>query len=234
MKKICMTLCALAVLIQTTFAKEKPSLIFEVGTVGYEKWYVDSQKIYADGEAISLAVPYTRTVFNPDICIGISVPIYDLSEKVTFGIKGSYDFSLDSYEQDTVTSNMETTMYTHLFSLLPTFSLKKDKATFFIGTGLRFGLNVYDSVQDYEISSHETEYTLYQFFWVAEVGAKYQITEHLSVIGDMGIFVAFYSNTTIERIYTNSRYKDEYEETSIYKGEYPMYFSPKIGICYTF
>ena len=30
------------------------------------------------------------------------------------------------------------------------------------------------------------------------------------------------------------RYKDEYEETSIYKGEYPMYFSPKIGICYTF
>lgn len=234
MKKTICVLCSM-LFVFFVFAKEKPSLIFELGATGYDKSYVDTQKISIDGEAISLSVPYARTVFNPDICLGISVPICDIKDNLFFVIAICYDLLLDSSLQDFPSSWIRADTYTHLGSALPSFYLKKGDAQFFIGTGLRFGISIYDFQQDYTTSYKGTEYLLYQLFWIAEAGAKYRITNHLSIMGTIGISVAFYSSIEIRNSYTYSRGNTTTEdETSSYVGEYPLYFSPKLGICYTF
>ena len=240
--KRALTLVAMGFLtVQAVLAMDSPSLVLQFGAIGSEKKFTHTSTL-ADGS--SVAAPYTRTTFNPTIHAGFDVPLFAITTTSFCNVKLSYDFSWEGQDNPSTSSDDSVTTtytYTHNISLLPELTFVRGKARFFVGTGLSFFITLYEYERSYLYNNsrryYSSEYTLYQLLWTTELGAKYYLTKHVAAIGDVGFSVA------IMTARDDGEYSWKYKGTVTSSGEYssytnnggyPLYITPRIGICYTF
>ena len=81
-----MSLCCLSV-----YAKDSAGITVQAGAVG------GTQTLYSSSYVADSLVsfPYTKTVFYPDVHLGLSLPIHDINENTFWGINLGYDFMWD-------------------------------------------------------------------------------------------------------------------------------------------
>lgn len=231
MKKISLLLCFIG-FVTGAFAKENPSIALEIGALGSKEIY-SKQSYSPDSD-----VPFT---FSPDIHLGFDFPIFDLRDNITFGIKAGYDFSFNTYVYDSDSSNQKTNK--HAISLLPEFAFIKKNLSISIASGLCASFN-FQSTKEVTYSSYSsgtskneqlTKEIVLQVFWISTLGVKYRLTNHIALIGDFSVSVAFLTTQLLhERSFSPSTYGTISYPTYIASGRYPLFISPKIGVCYTF
>ena len=120
-------------------AKDSIGLGLQFGALGSEKKFSSSSTLSGD----TISMPYTKTTFNPNIHVLLSIPFFDINEDCFFGLDLGYNFSWD-YSYNSFTSYQgETYTLSHRFSLMPEFTYSKSNFRTFTGTGLAFGIESY-------------------------------------------------------------------------------------------
>lgn len=228
-------LCAIFLQLPTA-AKDGVSLCVQAGAVGQEKTFTYASSLSSG----SVTVPYTETTFDPCFHVGIDVPMADVSARTFFNIKAGYDFSWEGrYTAPNSDSSLEESSYKlfHTISLLPELTFAKDGLRLFVGTGLAFDIMNY-SYDTRDDSYYSTScYTIYQFFWTTEIGAKYYFMPHFAVIFDLTFSLSClksrrngeYTMKENGSIFAGGTYSDYTNE-----GNEPLLFRPRLGLCYTF
>lgn len=218
-------------------AKDRPSLALEAGAVGSEKTYSQTSTISDD----SISIPYTRTVFSPDVRLGIDIPIKSIRENCFFGLKFAYNLSWEKSNSNSDSITYTDTSMTHAFSIFPELVFVKNDLRFIFGTGISFGINLCKYENTYSSSGYvyqvNQEYTLYELCWTSEIAVKYCLTNHFSVLADLTISVPFgvferNGSYLVRRggyFITGGDYADY-----TYLGRFPMSFCPRVGLSYMF
>lgn len=197
-------------------AKDRPSLALEAGAVGSEKRYTTSSSGY----------PYTRTTFNPDIRLGIDLPITDIKETCFFGLKLAYDLSWEKYNSSSRSAYTDNTTLTHTISFLPELVFVKNDLRLIFDTGISFGINPYKTEKETSSSRSSQEYKILQLLWTSELALKYCLTDHFSAIAGLTVSVPF---VTYYRNGSGNNYED-----ILSVGRYSMNFCPRVGLSYMF
>ena len=211
---------------QSLFAKDGVSASLGVGAVGYERIFSNS----------TTNTTYTHTTFNPDFALRLNVPIVDFKENCFLGLDFGYDISWEKQNSSSGSKISDATIFTHKFTLLPELTFLKGDLRFFVGTGISFGINSYESKNETSSSTTNQEYTFYQIIWASELGLRYYLTEKLSFIASSDILVPFSEfrrggsqTTTSGSTVTKSDYSDY-----TYYGRSSVYFCPKVSVSYSF
>lgn len=211
---------------QSLFAKDSVSVSLGVGAVGYERVLTNS----------STSTTYTKTTFNPDFALRLNFPLVDFKENCFLGLDLGYDISWERQNSSNVSNYADMTLFTHKFSLLPELTFLKGDLRFFVGTGISFGINSYESKNETTSSITNQEYTFYQILWISELGLKYYLTEKLFLAANIDISIPFSefrrggSQTTTS---SGSVTKTDYTDYTYY-GRSSVYFCPKVSVSYSF
>lgn len=209
------------------FAKDSVSVSLGVGAVGYERVLTNS----------STNTTYTKTTFNPDFALRLNFPLVDFKENCFMGFDLGYDISWERQNSSDISNYTDMTLFTHKFSLLPELTFLKGDLRFFIGTGISFGINSYESKNETSSSITNQEYTFYQILWTSELGLKYYLTEKLSLAANIDISIPFSEfrrggsqTTTSGGSVTKTGGYTDYTNN----GRASAYFCPKISLAYSF
>ena len=219
--------------IQTASAKDGNSFGIEFGGIGSEKKYTHSATISGS----TAYFPYTQTTFNPDLRLRLDLPATDISDTCFFNVNLDYDLSWQAYNSSDIDLFQSWSEISNLFTFLPELVFIKDDFRFFFGTGLTFGINSFNSEEKTTSTTINEEFTEYSFLWNFEIGAKYFISEHLSIIADLTFSMPFMilqrdgklSSQESGRASTGSDFADKNTH-----GNTSMQFSPRVGVSYMF
>jgi len=209
-KKLFFLLCIIISFVLPLSAKESIGIIIQLGALGSEKTYYSSSTL--SNETISL--PYTKITFNPNIHIGINIPVSDISEKCFFAFD-SYFNTYASYERVSYT-------FFHKFSLIPVLTFIKSNLHFFAGTGFSFGIEPYKYEFTTNTSKYTDEYNNFKIFWTSKLGIKYRLGKHFFTIADITTFVTLFDT------YNHNDYNSKIS------GDSTLEFLPKFGFMYQF
>lgn len=217
---------------QAIFAKDMQSLGIEFGAIGSEKRLSQTSTISES----KVSLPYTQTLFNPDLRVRVDFPAADIKENCFLNINLDYDLTWNGYSSSDINLFINETIITHLFSFCPELVFEKEDFRFFFGTGGTFGV----SSNEYEIKTNSSisnqELTIYYFIWNFELGTKYFLSEHIAVLADFTISVPLIKlerNGSYSIKQSNKNSSEDYADTNT-NGQASLHFSPKVGICYTF
>ena len=199
-------------------AKEPVGITFQFGAIGSEKTFYNSTTI--SGETV--AMPYSKTSFNPDIHMGVNIPVFDISDICFFNIDLGYDFLWDYSYGSYSSYQQEAYALSHRFSIQPQVTFVKSNFRFFLGTGITFGPEIYRYKVSVKESKSNTDYTTFNILWNFTIGARYQLGNHLSIVADVTFFV---------NLFSSCKYDDCKLKAS---GSSAMEFLPKIGLMYQF
>lgn len=213
---------------QSTFAKDRTSLGLAFGGVGFEKKLTQSATI--SGANVSL--PYTQTVFNPDAQLRLDLPLADIKENCFVSLSLGYDFSWSGYNSSGLTLFEDDLQTVHTFTMLPELVFAKGDFRFLVGTGLSFGISNYESEIKTTSASVTEEYSQYLFSWDLELGAKYHLSEHLTVFTNFTLSMPFVCLFRDGKISDGSNSMD-YDDSNT-NGRASMRFIPRAGISYMF
>lgn len=217
-KKIGFIFVLISLVIIPLSAKDSIGIGLQFGALGSEKVFFSSSTISGD----TISMPYTKTTFNPDIHILLSIPICNINENCFFGINAGYDFSWDFSYGSLTSYQRESYTLSHRFSLMPDFNYLKSNFRTFVGTGLAFGIESYKYESMVNKSYNSDEYTNYKLFWTFNTGLKYKLGEHLSTITDLIFYVNIFDS------YSHDDYKSKTSGSNV------MEFLPRIGLMYQF
>ena len=199
-------------------AKDSVGITLQFGAIGSEKTFYSSTTISSE----TVAMPYTKTSFNPDIHIGINIPVFDVNDICFFNIDLGYDFLWDYSYGSYSSYQQEAYALSHRFSIQPQVTFVKSKFRFFLGTGITFGPEIYRYKTSLKGSKSNEDYTTFNILWNFTTGARYQLGNHLSIVADVTFFV---------NIFSSYKYDDIKLKAS---GSSTMEFLPKIGLIYQF
>ena len=220
---IIVLLCA-----QVVSAKDGISAGLEFGGVGSEKKFTNSSDSYSD--------TYTMTTFDPELQFRFDLPVADIKDNCFLNINLDYKFSWYNSNSSDLTIYAEQSRIDHSFTLQPELVFSKEDFRFFFGTGITFILESYESEVKTTTSKQTAEYKNYIFRWDFELGAKYYLNDHISVLADFTISLPFsilQRDGSVSTTQSGKTTTKDYADTNTH-GSSAMYFSPKVGISYTF
>ena len=199
-------------------AKDSVGISFEFGAIGSEK--KNSSVTMISGNSIS--IPYTETTFNPDIQVGINIPVIDITETCFFSFDLGYNFSWEYSYSSNSSSESQYQILSHRFSVQPQLTFIKPAFKFFIGTGFAFGKQslLFEMISNNSYSKDNQNTSV--FYWNCSTGLKYKFGNHLYGIADFTFFV---------NLYDEYDYKDTTSKSS---GNAKFEINPKIGVMYLF
>ncbi|MBR0030821.1 MAG: hypothetical protein IJP61_00820 [Treponema sp.] len=199
-------------------AKDSVGIGIQIGAIGSEKTYYSSSYISSD----TISMPYTKTTFNPDVHIGMSLSIFDINEISIFGLDLGYDCSWDYSYSNSASYERESYIIYHKISLIPEITFSKSNFRFLIGTGIALGIEPYKYESVLSGSKYTNDYTDFKVLWVIETGAKYKLGNNLFAVAGIDLFVTMFDF-----------YKtDDYKMKS--SGSSAMEILPKMGVMYCF
>ena len=212
----------------------------------YGRIYIEAESDYDYDEAVDRLTKIFGVVGICPVTVAEEMTYESIKEAAirhfrdTFEDTG-YDFSFNTYVYDSDSSNQKTNK--HAISLLPEFAFIKKNLSISIASGLCASFN-FQSTKEVTYSSYSsgtskneqlTKEIVLQVFWISTLGVKYRLTNHIALIGDFSVSVAFLTTQLLhERSFSPSTYGTISYPTYIASGRYPLFISPKIGVCYTF
>lgn len=205
---------------QSAFTMDGKSVALKFGASGYEGKFSDAKSTY------------TWTTYNPDIQLQFNLPAIDIKENCFLALGFSYDLSWARYSSSDLNVYMDDSVFSHIFSLMPELVFSKNDLRFIVGTGFGFGINSYDYEYKTTSSKETSSRKEYHFFWNLEAGLKYYLTENFSLLTDFAISVPVYSMIR-DHEYNKNGSSGTYADISS-NGTAVMYFSPKVGVCWSF
>ena len=213
MKFLQKTVCVLSfcfITMNSLFAKENIGFSLQIGASGTEEVSYSYSTISSD----SVSLPYTRTVFYPNISADITIPVYEINENCIFRLDSCYDFSIDYSISSYQSFNSETITLFHKFSLTPELSFSKDKSNCFFGAGIAIGF------EPYKYTGNQTSsiYNEFKIFWSLKAGASYHLNKRVLATMSATCFYTMFDNN--------------YDETYgvVRFGNYPLVVVPKAGL----
>lgn len=205
---------------QSAFTMDDKSVAMKFGATGYE------------GKFTSGNSTYTLTTYNPDIQLKFDLPAIDIKERCFLSLGFSYDFSWARYSSSDLNVYLDDSLFSHTFSLFPELVFSRNDLRFIVGTGLGVGIYSYDYEYKTTSSKETSSRKEYQFFWNLEAGVKYYLTEKFSLLTDFTISVPFFAMRRNHE-YSNGGTRSTYADISS-NGAASMYYSPKVGACWSF
>ena len=217
---------------QTIFAKDRISAGLEFGAIGYEGKFNHTTTISGS----SVTMPYTRTTFNPDFRVRLDLPVIDIRENCFLSANLDYDFSWYNQSSSDSSAFSNKTILTHYITFQPEIVFSKGNLRFIAGTGLTFGISSAEIEQKTTSTTETEEYKNYTFMWDFELGLRYYLSKHISLLADFTISIPFINlkrNDTYSKTQSGKTTNKIYADTNTHGLSVP-YFSPKVGISYTF
>ena len=196
------------------------SVAIKFGSTGYEGKFSDEKSTYI------------WTVYNPDIQLRLDLPAMDIKENCFLSLGFSYDFLWAGYGSSDLNIYVNETLWEHKFSLIPELVFSKNDLRFIVGTGFSFGITLHDYEYKTTSSRETSSRTDYQFFWNLEAGVKYYVTENFSLLTDFTISLPFFTMAR-DRGYSKDGTSGTYADVNS-SGTAAMYYSPKVGVCWSF
>lgn len=219
-RKILLLVFFTSVCAQSVFSMDEKSVAIKFGAIGYEGKFTNGNSTY------------TRTTYNPDIQLKFDLPVMDVKENCFMSLGFSYDFSWARYSSSDLSAYKDDSVFSHTFSLFPELVFLRNDLRFIVGTGLGVGIYSYDYEYKTTSSTETSSRKEYQFFWSLELGLKYYLTDRCSLLTDFTISVPF---CTMRRNheYNKGGTRGTYADISS-NGTAAMYYSPKVGVCWSF
>lgn len=197
----------------TVSAKDSMGFVFELGAIGSEKTFYSTSTISGD----TITMPYEKTTFNPEVYVGLNIPICDLSEQCFFGIDLGYICCWNYSKESLGSSELVTYIFSHRFVVVPEFVFAKSNFRFAAGTGLAFGIEPYKYESNLSGTKYTTDYTNFKIFWTTKAGVKYLLGDRFFLLADATFFVTFFDT------YDNNNYSTKVS------GGSTLEILPKIG-----
>ena len=186
--------------------------------------------------------------------IGVVILGLILTSQATFAkdkISVGLEFGADGYEakftQSTKISDSTTVSMPYTKTIFnPDFRLRFDLPIMDIrencflnmnfGTGLTLGLSSYENETKASGTTEKEKYNNYIFFWNFELGLKYYLTSHISLLADFTVsipFITLHRDASYTKTQSGKTTTSNYADTNTHGLSSP-HFCPKVGIIYTF
>ena len=226
--KIILAVSIILMTSQTVFSKDGKSIGIEFGGVGSEKRFTNSSDSYSD--------TYTMTLFNSELRLRFDLPAADIKDNCFLNINLNYDLSWSNYNTSDINYYFDSTQTDHKFTFQPELVFSKDDLRFFFGSGFTFAIEFLATETKSSSQTQTLDCSNYVFIWNFELGTKYCLNEHLSVLADFTIsmpFITLQRDCTLSQKQSGRTTIEDYADANTH-GRSAMYFSPKVGITYTF